>query len=426
MKIGFLCQPFDNFSPRDPGGSIGLLTWELARRLARSCEVVVYASRSPEQASRERWEGVEFKRVRLTPDYWLLDRPRRVYGPLNQSRSDVHSFLYYTIYALRLAKRLRLDGCDVIHIHNFSQFVPVARLLNRRAKILLHMNCEWLTQFDHAMINRRLRHADAIIGCADYITDRVRARFPHYADRCVTLYNGADVDQFSPGPGQPSAQGGGKRFLFVGRVSPEKGLHVLVDAFKSVIAREPDAQLKIVGGPHIPPLSFIVEQSDDSTVRGLRRFYNTNYLEYLRNLVRTALLDQVSFVGPVPHNQLSTVLREADIFVQPSVWGEPFPLSVIEAMAAGLAVVASRAGGLPESVVDGKTGVLVEPNNPAALADAMLQLVSDKQKLRSMGAAGGARARELFSWETVVARLSSIYNALVSRSPIASLSVTAA
>lgn len=283
------------------------------------------------------------------------------------------------------------------------------------------MNCDWLAQLDQGLVHSRLRHADAIIGCAEYITDRVRARFPHYADRCATLYNGADVDEFSPAADQRNEPGNGKRFLFVGRVSPEKGLHVLLEAFKSVVAKEPDAQLKIAGGPDIPPLSFIVEQSSDSMVRDLRRFYNSNYVEYLQNFAKTAPMTQVSFVGAVPHAQLNTILRQADIFVQPSVWGEPFPLSVIEAMASGLPVIASRAGGLSESVLNGETGVLVEPNKPAALADAMLGLVSDRKKARAMGAAGGWRARQMFSWEAVVKRLRSIYDTLVSTSSVASV-----
>ena len=152
--------------------------------------------------------------------------------------------------------------------------------------------------------------------------------------------------------------GQGTRFIYAGRVSPEKGLHVLLDAFESVIGRAPHAHLKIVGGLEIPPLSFIVEQSSDPAVRGLSRFYNLNYMEYLREIARAALGNHVSFVGSVPHTQLHRLLREADVFVQPSIWGETFPLSVVEAMAAGLPVVSSRTGGLRESVVDERRGFL--------------------------------------------------------------------
>src|SRR5260370_13586615 len=136
------------------------------------------------------------------------------------------------------------------------------------------MNCDWLMQFDRGLLNRRLRHADAIISCSDYITERVRLRFPEYADRCATIYNGVDVAAFSK---QADTIANGrmdcKRFIFVGRVSPEKGLHVLLEAFRIVLEQKPHSELKIVGGAHIPPPSFIVDDSDDPLVRELRQFY---------------------------------------------------------------------------------------------------------------------------------------------------------
>jgi len=411
MKIGFICQPFDFITPaQPPGSSIALLTYELARRLSQTDQVVVCVPRGGEQAKRELWNGIQFNRLGLRADALLLDRPRRLRNELDGSRKDTDSILYCPIYALRAALSLRKEACDIIHIHNFSQFVPIVRRFNRKAKIVLHMNCDWLAQFSHHLIDRRLRHADMIIGCADYITNNVKERFPHYAARCATLYNGADILEFS----RPSGEvGNGKRFIFAGRVSPEKGIHVLVEAFKTVVAREPEAELIVAGGAYLPPISFIIMQSSDPVVRDLRRFYGSDYMEYLRNQVK-AIANRVTFTGFINHSDVAKLLHRADIFVQPSVWGEPFPLSVIEAMAAELPVIASRAGGLPESVANGETGLLVEPNNPAALADAMLQLLADNNKARQMGAADAARARERFSWEAVAASLKSLYQSLSS------------
>jgi glycosyltransferase involved in cell wall biosynthesis len=413
MKIGLISQPWESGGPPDPGGSIGLLTWELARRLARSCEVVVCGPRSGPTA-RETSEGVEFLRFGLRLDRWLLDRPRGLMGPLDASRKDVASILYCTIYAMRCARALSEAGCDIVHIHNFSQFVPIARLFHRKAKIVLHMNCDWLVQFDWKLTNSRLRHADAIIGCAEYITNHIKERFPNYAARCSTLYNGADVNEFSR-PEQALERGNGKRFIFVGRVSPEKGIHVLLQAFANVLAHEPDAELKIIGGAYVPPLSFIVEQSNDPMVLSLRPFYVSGYMEYLLEQARTIAGKKVSFVGFVPHRELATHLGAADVFVQPSVWGEPFPLSVVEAMAAGLPVVSSRTGGLSESVVHEKTGLLVERNDPTALANAMLRLICDRNLACRMGMEGAARAQEMFSWDAVVTHLSALYRAMISK-----------
>jgi glycosyltransferase involved in cell wall biosynthesis len=308
---------------------------------------------------------------------------------------------------------LRASGCDIVHIHNFSQFAPIVRLLNPKAKIVLHMNCAWLNELDQNLIGKRLKHVDAIIGCADYITNQVKTRFPHYADRCATLYNGADITRFSQRSREPLEKEG-KRVLFVGRVSPEKGVHVLLDAYKLVIEQEPKAQLRIVGGPYIQPTSFLIHRSSNPMVKDLRRFYISDYMEYLREKAKAMPENCVSFLGHIEHGDLATVFCDADVFVQPSVWGEPFPLSVVEAMGAGLPVVASRVGGLPESVVDGKTGLLVEPDNPVPLAHAILQLVCNKERAQCMGTAGAARVTKLFSWDAVTTRLRSLYEALTS------------
>jgi glycosyltransferase involved in cell wall biosynthesis len=309
---------------------------------------------------------------------------------------------------------MRSEQCDIIHIHNFSQFVPITRFFNRRAKIVLHMNCDWLSQFDSGLVDSRLRYADAILGCAEYITNRVRVRFPQHARRCLTMYNGADITKFSNSIPRDLNQERPTRFIFVGRISPEKGLHVLIDAFRTVYASRQKIELRVVGSVQMPPLSFIVEQSKDPIVQGLRRFYSSDYLRYLQDQAKALPGDIISFTGFVSHSGLAHCLQTADIFVQPSIWGEPFPLSVLEAMAAGLPVVSSRAGGLPESIVDKETGLLVEPNNVNALANAMLRLANDKTTAHRMGIAGATRAMQLFSWEVVVKRLESLYEALVS------------
>ena len=131
------------------------------------------------------------------------------------------------------------------------------------------MHCEWLSQLHARTIERRLRHADLIVGCSDYITDKVRERFPQHAARCVTIYNGvADAR-----PATPAARGGKTvELLNVGRVSPEKGLHVLLEALEQVVAVHPEVRLTILGEESPVPSEFAVEISDDPVVRRPRAF----------------------------------------------------------------------------------------------------------------------------------------------------------
>jgi glycosyltransferase involved in cell wall biosynthesis len=137
-------------------------------------------------------------------------------------------------------------------------------------------------------------------------------------------------------------------------------------------------------------------------------------MDYLQGMVKSMPANKVSFAGFVPHNQLPSFFELADVLVQSSVWDEPFGIPVVEAMAAGLPVVSSRSGGLPEIIVDGTTGLLVERDNPAALAEAMSRLISNNEMALNMGAAGKSRAKALFSWDVVTARLLALYEVLIS------------
>ena len=415
MRVGYLNQPWDCGIPPNPGESIGIWTWQVARCLVRSsCEVLVCARRDAREAAARTWEGVRYARFPLIPSKpqrLLSAAERRFYRLPNPRRPGFASSARYLAYAIWGARTFRSNVCDVVHIHNFSQFVPLARRLNPQARIVLHMHCDWLAQLDRTMIDRRLRHADAILACSEYVAANIRARFPHHADRCTTVFEGTDLKEFHA-DGRERNASGEERIVFVGRISPEKGLHVLLEAFERVVARRPTARLEIIGPESVAPMEFIVALSDDSAVQGLSRFYSGNYAGFLRQRVRSSLDKHVRFVGTVPHYEVAERLRRADVCVVPSVWNEPFGMPAIEAMAVGLPVVASRAGGLTEIVSDGETGILVEPDNPSALAEALVRLLEDRPRARAMGGAGRQRVEETFSWESITEKLKALYAAL--------------
>src|SRR5688500_2269237 len=138
------------------------------------------------------------------------------------------------------------------------------------------MHFEWLAPLDARMIDRRLRHADLIVGCSEYITGQIRERFPPLASSCVTISNRVDAGAGRPHNG--SGPDGSIRLLNVGRVSPEKGLHVLVDALDSLVARYPGVHLTILGEESPVPFEFAVKIATDPLVRDLARFYEGSYL----------------------------------------------------------------------------------------------------------------------------------------------------
>jgi glycosyltransferase involved in cell wall biosynthesis len=110
----------------------------------------------------------------------------------------------------------------------------------------------------------------------------------------------------------------------------------------------------------------------------------------------------VEVIGWHKHDELAEICTRADICVAPSLWAEPFGMVAVEAMACGRPIVASRVGGLADSVVDGETGFLVPPDDPAALADKLRVLLDDYELRLEMGRRGRARVEEKFHWPRIV------------------------
>ena len=426
MRIAFVNQPWEVSSPPYPRGSLGLWTYHVARRLAREadCDVTVYEK--PREATtppEERAEGVTYRRVSMTRgDRWaqrLLPRLAKWKAP---QRGYFLSRLYYGGYASRVARDLAARGCDIVHIHNFSQFVPAIRAHNPGAKIVMHMNCDWLAQLDERVIDRRLAQADLILGCTNHVTHAVRRRFPHYAAKCHTVFNGEDVDWFVPR--EPGSNGDGKHadgagekpksVLYCGRVSPEKGVHDLLEAFGRVVKQYPEARLEVLGGVGAAPREFMVDVSADPKVRDLSRFYDNGGDDYgavLKQRMSPEVAARTTFIDFLPQQQVAERVRTADVLVSPSLT-ESFGMPVAEAMASGLPAVATRAGGLPELVDDGVTGLLVDAANPDALAGAITRLLADADLRKSMGLRGRERAVRLFSWDPVAASALKHYRAV--------------
>ncbi len=172
--------------------------------------------------------------------------------------------------------------------------------------------------------------------------------------------------------------------LFVGRVTENKGIIPLLKAMCIVGKKVKDAHL-IVIGPY------------DKTLDQKECFQKASEI-----IADEGLGDIVNFLGFVSNKDLITLYQISDIFVCPSIWQEPSPLVVVDAMAAGLPVIATNVGGLPFRVMDGKTGYIVEKNTAEPLADRILRLLRDEKLRREMAAAARKHAAENYSIERQV------------------------
>jgi glycosyltransferase involved in cell wall biosynthesis len=205
-------------------------------------------------------------------------------------------------------------------------------------------------------------------------------------NRIHILYNGVDVETFTPVGDIPRDP---YKLIFAGALVQDKGLHVLLQAY---------SQLK----PRIPQLTLDVYGS--AAMWGREAIFDQPSLE--------AQLPGVKFKGAVDQTQLAQAYAGAGIFVFPSIWFECFPLSCLEAQAAGCPVVAFDVGGVKEGIVNGVTGMVLPEISPESLVQAIGTLLSNPEKGKVMGREGILHIQRNFTWEQVATRVATICSTL--------------
>jgi glycosyltransferase involved in cell wall biosynthesis len=434
MKIAIVNQPQDPIvAGEEQRGSVAIVNWELAKRLAGRHEVTVYAPRAGGQTPVERWNTIEIRRVPFVAKT-LHKAMQLLAGRLRTNPPYINSPLYYREYFMQVARELRSHPVDVLHFPQQLQFAARFKQAMPRAKIVLHMHQDELAQLDYAMLRRQLANVDSVVTVSDFVTDRARARFPEHAAAIHTIGNGVDIRRFIPDTRRDNgAIQHAPRVLFVGRISPDKGVHLLVEAFDRVARERPDVELTLVGKVGMLPFDLVnlLLTDDAAALDSLRPFYGQSMLAWLskevlgqkrsyRQQLDARLSPQaaarVHFAGSVSLQELIRLYSMADLLVLPSVWRESYGLPVAESMASGVPVLASDCGGVPELVDKGVTGLLVPRLNVDALTNAMRDLLSDVSRLRQMGLAARARAERLLTWDRSAERLERVYLDLVKAS----------
>ncbi|HEX6704578.1 MAG TPA: glycosyltransferase family 1 protein [Albitalea sp.] len=241
-----------------------------------------------------------------------------------------------------------------------------------------------------------VRAADRVIAeCPQDKADLVRLYRAH-ARRVAMVPCGVDLEVFTPSSRAQARREMGLRsdefvLLQLGRLVPRKGIDNVIRAL-ALLDREIPARLLVVGGDS--PVPDEVATPEIARLRAVAR--------------EVGVSDRVSFVGHRQREDLRSCYAAADVFVT-TPWYEPFGITPLEAMACGRAVVGSAVGGIQYSVVDGVTGLLVPPHDPAALAQRLAHLHANPALAAAMGRAGIRRVRSLFTWERVARELADVY-----------------
>jgi glycosyltransferase involved in cell wall biosynthesis len=391
MKVCMLTTSFPRYRGDFSGNFILALAAEIVKE-GHSVQVVVPGD--PGTPTYEKIRGVEVHRFfymfptslqRLTQDAGI---------PTNLRKSFIAKLQVPLFLLAFLTKGIRVSfGSDIIHAHwTAAGFVGVIMkyLMGKPLVITVHGSDVHLanSRIIKSITQSILKRGDFITAVSDDLCSKLsRWGIDKKKIQCVPL--SVDNMKFFPQNSINIKKSLGfdrnmKYVLFVGRLVPIKGVEYLIQVIPDVIQRFKKVRFIIVGdGDSEHSLKKLAEQLEIS--------------EYIH------------FAGRQPHEKVAKYMVASDIFVLPSL-SEGRSITVLEAMACGLPVIAAKVGGIPESVVDTVTGFLIHPRKAKELSDKILLLLENDKKCRSMGRSGKNRIGELgLSWENTAARTIEIY-----------------
>ncbi len=371
----------------DAGGQ-NVAVAELARHLAAlGLEVVVHTRRdSPSLPERVAMApGVTVHHVSAGP-------------PCEVPKDEL--FPYMDAFARELVKAWNDDRPDVVHTHfwmsgyagtraAWAVDVPVVHTFHALGVVKRRHQAEADTS-PPARLQAEvdlLHHADHVVATC---SDERRELLALGADprRISVVPCGVDLSRFTPEPPRPS---GRLRVLSLGRLVPRKGVDDVIRA----MALLDDAELLVAGGPAPEALALDPEVTRLSALAE-----------------ELGVADRVTFSGRVERDQVPDLIAGCDVAVCVP-WYEPFGIVPVEVMACGRPVIVSSVGGLTDTVVDGSTGSVVPPRDPAALASALRSMQSDPAMRARLGEAGRERTCASYSWQVVAEATAAVYRTVL-------------
>jgi glycosyltransferase involved in cell wall biosynthesis len=297
----------------------------------------------------------------------------------------------------RWREHVSRESPDIVHSHLLkANLLGVLLPGSHRVLWHIHNTSEQMGPFWRFLEGRLMGRASGVIAVSDAVGRDISRRFPPMSERVRVIPNGIDPSRFStllpPERCEEKKRWGlaseGPVLGYVGRLEEKtKKLTHLIESFAHLKKSNPTAILLIVG---------------DGPDRKMMEAF----------IIRKGLSDAVLFVGA--QKNVENFYPLMDVYVQPSI-SEGFGLSLIEAMASSLPIVATKTGGIPEIVVDGETGILVSPGNSLVLARAIEDLLSDRNLAWRMGNAGRKRVEKLFGFQGVLGKIEALYQSVLSK-----------
>ncbi len=313
----------------------------------------------------------------------------------------------YFPYIFEIMNQIKEINPDIIHLANRPWFLPIMRkYLGNSKKIVLHHFNNYLMEMPAKKAKRYLDLIDGFIGCSRFTVDAdVLTRFPQLSGKCFAASNGVDTDKFNPDKISRDAVAKSKeRFgikpgeivvLYVGRLTEDKGAYELLEAVKTLVMNLGINQVKLL----------VVGSS----------FYGgkTKITPFIRKLQKASeeMKNNITFTGYIDRSEIQNIFAVADIAAVPSIVHDASPTVCYEASSMKLPIVASKRGGIPEIVINGRTGLIYDdPYDIDAMVDKLLYFIKNPEERKAFGERGRALMEKDFTWNVVAGKIEKVYN----------------
>ena len=361
---------------------------EIAELQRQGFSPTIYSVRRPTNEPAQDWDASIVRHVQYLPEEDPLVREvdrvlrkRQLPQPVAREittwgRQSDFLRLYQAAY---LGPRLQAVGVRHLHAHFAGLAARTAFWIERFFGIgfsfTAHANDFFSPPPFAISLGDLVQRARAVVTVSDFGVKFLRAKFPEQTTKFHRVYNGLELARFQ----RANFASAPPTIISIGRLIEKKGFDDLIEACRLLRLREIEFRCEIIGeGPLEPTLR--------------------------EKITASGLTTTVTLTGAQPQSEVVRRLAQSTVFALPcrseaSGAIDNLPTVIMEAMAAGLPVVSTATGGVPEMVRDGLTGFLVPERQPAALADALARLLADRALARSLGEAGRERAAELFAIE---------------------------
>jgi len=391
MKI---CLVSEEYPPDTARGGIGTQTWNKAHWLARLGHTVHVLSSSKNPRADLKTETADGITVHRMPP------PGEEIGaevPVYNSATYAIGYTWTVFRHLRgLARTVQFDVIDFPEYggEGFAyqldrspwNWIPIVVQLHAPLALLAQY-LGWpakdsdLHRTGTFMEGLSIEKADAVMACSANIADFTAAYYGIERERIDVVHCGVDAEAFRPGGRQDRSEGR-PTVLFVGNIAANKGIETAFAAVLQLRSKYPNICFQILG------------TGDDTLQEDLRRCAHS-----------VGVAANVEFHGFVDRSKLPDFYRRANVFCSPALYEGGVANVYLEAMACGCPVVASLAGGAPEAVTEGETGLLVPPGDRDAVASALDQILSNRVLARQMGEAARRRVKDYFAMDKYILRV---------------------